>query len=159
MRIAKWDGSAWSELAGSHPLDFRPAVYELAVCIAYAMLGKDDPLAAAAHVVDGYHEVFPLLDVEPELLFHLACMRLCTSVAMAAHQRKLEPDNEYLSISEERDSGRLLRACYEQLRARAKDETVADTTQAEDLRFLKERTQEVSAALEKVRREVSELRS
>ncbi len=62
-------------------------------------------------------------------------------------------------IAEERDSGRLLRACYEQLRARAKDETAADTTQAEDLRFLKERTQEVSAALEKVRREVSELRS
>jgi rubrerythrin len=62
-------------------------------------------------------------------------------------------------IAEERDSGRLLRACYEQLRARAKDETVADTTQAEDLRFLKERTVEVSAALEKVRREVSELRS
>ena len=62
-------------------------------------------------------------------------------------------------IAEERDSGRLLRACYEQLRARAKDETVADTTQAEDLRFLKERTAEVSTALEKVRREVSELRS
>ena len=76
-------------------------VYELAVCVAYAMLGKDDPLAAAAHVVDGFHEVFPLIDVEPELLFHLACMRLCTSVAMSAHQRKLEPDNEYLSISEE----------------------------------------------------------
>ncbi len=62
-------------------------------------------------------------------------------------------------IAEERDSGRLLRACYEQLRARATDETAADATQAEDLRFLKERTAEVSSALEKVRHEVSELRS
>ncbi len=62
-------------------------------------------------------------------------------------------------IAEERDSGRLLRACYEQLRAAATVESDTDAALAEDLRFLRERTAEVSAALEKVRREVSELRS
>ncbi len=62
-------------------------------------------------------------------------------------------------IAEERDSGRLLRACYEQLRAAATDETDTDAGLAEDLRFLKERAAEVSAALTKVRRQVSELRS
>ena len=64
------------------------------------MLDKSDPLSAAAHVVRGYHEVFPLTGSEIALLFDLACMRLCTTVAMSAHQRRLEPDNEYLSISE-----------------------------------------------------------
>src|SRR5205085_9705136 len=40
-------------------------VSELAVAISYAMLGKRSPLAAAAHVVAGYHETLPL--TEPEL--------------------------------------------------------------------------------------------
>ena len=71
-------------------------VYELAVCLAYAMLDKPDPIATVADVVAGYHEIFPLTDTEIEVLFPLACMRLCTSVSMSAYQRQLAPDNEYL---------------------------------------------------------------
>ncbi|MEK6238981.1 MAG: aminotransferase class III-fold pyridoxal phosphate-dependent enzyme, partial [Planctomycetales bacterium] len=39
-------------------------------------------------------------ETELEVLFPLACMRLCVSACMAAHQRRLEPDNEYLSVTE-----------------------------------------------------------
>ena len=45
------------------------ALAEPAVACAYIMLGKDDPLAAAAQVVAGYHSVRPLGDDEFELLF------------------------------------------------------------------------------------------
>lgn len=75
-------------------------ISELAVAAAYAMLGKPDPLAAAAHVVAGYHEAFPLAEAEIELLFPLLAMRLAVSVVNSAYQRAAEPGNAYLTISE-----------------------------------------------------------
>jgi 4-aminobutyrate aminotransferase-like enzyme/Ser/Thr protein kinase RdoA (MazF antagonist)/murein DD-endopeptidase MepM/ murein hydrolase activator NlpD len=75
-------------------------VAEPAIGAAYAMLGSADPLAAAAWVVHGYHAELPLDGVEIEALFPLICLRLCTSVVLAAEQRGRYPDNEYLSISE-----------------------------------------------------------
>ena len=75
-------------------------VFEVAVAAAYALLGKKDPLAAAAHVINGYHEAHPLTEFEPQLLNQLISMRLCASVAIAAHQKKENPTNEYLVISE-----------------------------------------------------------
>jgi 4-aminobutyrate aminotransferase-like enzyme/Ser/Thr protein kinase RdoA (MazF antagonist) len=75
-------------------------VAEPAIAAAYAMLGKIDPLAAAAHVVRGYHAELPLTTVELEALFPLLCLRVCTSVAVSAHQRVRFPDNAYLTVSE-----------------------------------------------------------
>ncbi len=74
-------------------------VNELAIAAAYAILHKPDPLAAAAHVVRGYHAAHPLTPEEVSLLFSLIAMRLCVSVTMSAYQRTQEPDNEYLQIS------------------------------------------------------------
>ena len=38
---------------------------------------------------------------ELRALYPLACMRVCTTVVMAAHSAKLDPDNaEYLTISQ-----------------------------------------------------------
>jgi 4-aminobutyrate aminotransferase-like enzyme/Ser/Thr protein kinase RdoA (MazF antagonist) len=76
-------------------------VCDLAIALAYAMLGKAEPLAAAGHVVRGYHETFPLTEQELDVLFHLACMRLCMSVTISAQQQADEPDNPYLSVSEQ----------------------------------------------------------
>ena len=84
----------FGDLVESHTL------FELAVCTAYAMLGKTDPVAAAAQVVGGYHRVNPLTEHELELLYDLIAMRLCTSVTISAHQRKIQPDNQYLTVSE-----------------------------------------------------------
>ncbi len=86
-------------------LDFGDMVYshtinELAVAIAYAILDKSDPLAVAQKVVSGYHEVYPITELELEVLFPLICTRLATSVSVAAYQQNLEPDNEYLGISQ-----------------------------------------------------------
>ena len=77
-----------------------PIICELAIAATYAMLGKADPLAAAASVVRGYHEVFPLSEAELSVLYPLICTRLCVSVVNSAHQSWIEPHNEYLKISE-----------------------------------------------------------
>ncbi len=76
-------------------------VCELAIAASYAMLNKADPLTAAAHVVAGYHEAFPLSESELEVLYPLICTRLCISVVNSAYQQKIEPHNEYLTISEQ----------------------------------------------------------
>jgi 4-aminobutyrate aminotransferase-like enzyme/Ser/Thr protein kinase RdoA (MazF antagonist) len=98
------EGDAWTRrVAGV--IDFgdmlrTPTVSDLAVGSAYAMLGKPAPIAAAAHVVAGYHEEFPLTEGELEILFSLTCMRLCVSVTNSAYQRAAAPENRYLTISE-----------------------------------------------------------
>jgi 4-aminobutyrate aminotransferase-like enzyme/Ser/Thr protein kinase RdoA (MazF antagonist) len=76
-------------------------IYELAIAAAYALLHKADPLAAACSVTAGYHEILPLTETEISLLFTLIRLRLCQSVAMSAYQQTLEPDNEYLVISQQ----------------------------------------------------------
>jgi 4-aminobutyrate aminotransferase-like enzyme/Ser/Thr protein kinase RdoA (MazF antagonist) len=75
-------------------------VCEVAVACAYAMQGKRDPLAAAADVVSGYHETYPLAEAELAVLFPLICARLSISVVNAAYQRLTAADNAYLTISE-----------------------------------------------------------
>jgi 4-aminobutyrate aminotransferase-like enzyme/Ser/Thr protein kinase RdoA (MazF antagonist) len=87
-------------------IDFGDAVRtvqvaEPAIICAYAMMNKPDPLTAAESIVAGYHQTSPLTEPELDLLFDLVCMRLCTSVCLAAHQHRLEPQNEYLRISEQ----------------------------------------------------------
>lgn len=86
-------------------LDFGDMVYshtvfEIAVAIAYVILDKQSPLVTAHHVLRGYHSISPLTEKEIGLLFPLICSRLTMSVSIAAHQQELEPNNEYLRISE-----------------------------------------------------------
>ncbi|MGD8406143.1 MAG: aminotransferase class III-fold pyridoxal phosphate-dependent enzyme [Anaerolineales bacterium] len=86
-------------------IDFGDMVYsytiaDLAVAIAYAILGKPDPLATAAQIVQGYHSVHPLSEDELTALFGFVIMRLCMSVCIAAEQQANRPENAYLSISQ-----------------------------------------------------------
>lgn len=75
-------------------------VAELAVAIAYVVLNKPEPLAAAAAVAGGYSDVYPLTRDELEALWGLVLLRLCMSVCLAAHQQQQRPDNQYLEISQ-----------------------------------------------------------
>jgi 4-aminobutyrate aminotransferase-like enzyme/Ser/Thr protein kinase RdoA (MazF antagonist) len=56
-------------------------VTELAIAVAYAMVKKDDPLAAAAAVVKGFHAVLPLTSQELRAIYPLALARLCMNAA------------------------------------------------------------------------------
>jgi 4-aminobutyrate aminotransferase-like enzyme/Ser/Thr protein kinase RdoA (MazF antagonist) len=78
---------------------YSATVCDLAIAMAYVMLDKPDPIAAAAQVVAAYHSVRPLSSAEIDALFPLACGRLAMSVCYAAWQLEHSPHNEYLNIS------------------------------------------------------------
>ncbi|WP_037068672.1 aminotransferase class III-fold pyridoxal phosphate-dependent enzyme [Pseudonocardia acaciae] len=78
-----------------------PRICGLAVAVAYAQLGVPDPVAAAAAVVAGYHAEAPLTAAELRLLPDLVDIRLAMSIANAAEQRLVDPDNAYLDVSQE----------------------------------------------------------
>ena len=79
---------------------FSHTVNDLAIAMAYAALGKADPLGAAAAVAAGYHAAFPLTEDEIAALYGLMTMRLCQSVCVAAVQQAERPDHAYLGISQ-----------------------------------------------------------
>lgn len=86
-------------------LDFGDMVYsytvgDLAIAIAYVVLDKDDPRAAADEVIQGYTSEFVLFDEELEMLWPLVRLRLAMSVCIAASQLREQPENEYLRISQ-----------------------------------------------------------
>ena len=87
-------------------IDFGDIVYsytvgDLAIAIAYVVLGREDPRAAAAPVIEGYRDEFELNEEELNALWPLVRLRLCMSVCLAAYQQQQQPENEYLSISQE----------------------------------------------------------
>jgi 4-aminobutyrate aminotransferase-like enzyme/Ser/Thr protein kinase RdoA (MazF antagonist) len=75
-------------------------VAEPAVAAAYALLGKSEPLAAAASLVEGFHGVFSLQEIELSVLFPLICMRLAVSVVNSAQRKTLVPGDPYVIVSE-----------------------------------------------------------
>jgi 4-aminobutyrate aminotransferase-like enzyme/Ser/Thr protein kinase RdoA (MazF antagonist) len=87
-------------------IDFGDALFcetinELAIACAYACMNCPAPLEAASYVVKGYHSVFPLQEQELDVLFSLINARLLITVASSAYNKHIEPDNEYLFISEQ----------------------------------------------------------
>jgi 4-aminobutyrate aminotransferase-like enzyme/Ser/Thr protein kinase RdoA (MazF antagonist) len=77
-----------------------PRVCGLAVACAYALALLPVPERQAGALVAGYHEVAPLRPEELALLPDLIRTRLAMSVAMAARQRREQPANDYLLISQ-----------------------------------------------------------
>ncbi len=88
-------------------IDFGDMVYsytigDIAIASAYVMLGKEDFQKAAFHMIKGYQEIIKLSERELQAIFHLIYMRLCLSVSISAFQKRQNPDNKYLIISEKR---------------------------------------------------------
>jgi Ser/Thr protein kinase RdoA (MazF antagonist) len=86
-------------------LDFGDMVHsaivcDLAIALAYAMLGESDPLAAAGAVIRGYHRQNPLELAEQRALDVLVRARLAASLCHAAHNKLRAPDDPYQVISE-----------------------------------------------------------
>jgi Ser/Thr protein kinase RdoA (MazF antagonist) len=75
-------------------------VNELAVAAAYAALDASDPPAVIGAVRAGFERELPLTEDERAAVVDLVALRLCTSVALSAHQSSLAPDDPYLTISE-----------------------------------------------------------
>ena len=87
-------------------IDFGDMVYsytvgELAISLAYVVLGKEDPLECASKVAAAYLSEWMLTEDEIDSLWTLMLMRLCMSVCLAAFQQSQKPDNQYLDISQQ----------------------------------------------------------
>ncbi len=86
-------------------IDFGDMVYSqlinnLAVACTYAMFGAKDPLHAASLVAQGYHNKYPLTELEISLLYYLIGGRLCISVCKSAFNKSLNSENEHHFITE-----------------------------------------------------------
>jgi 4-aminobutyrate aminotransferase-like enzyme/Ser/Thr protein kinase RdoA (MazF antagonist) len=103
--VGGWDDVESRDQRVTGIVDFGDMVYsyrvgDLAIAIAYAILGSVDPLTVASHMVRGFSEKVTLGDDELAALFGLVVLRLCTSVCIAADQRRQRPDNVYLGVSQ-----------------------------------------------------------
>ena len=78
-----------------------PRACGLAVACAYAMASLAVPERQVLALVAGYHEEAALTPEELALLPDLIRTRLAMSIAMAARQRREQPQNDYLLISQE----------------------------------------------------------
>jgi Ser/Thr protein kinase RdoA (MazF antagonist) len=86
-------------------LDFGDMVYtatvcDLAVALAYVMLGEREPLAVAAQVIRSYQRCHPLTGAEQRALYPLILCRLAMSVCYAAHNRARSPNDPYQVVTE-----------------------------------------------------------
>jgi Ser/Thr protein kinase RdoA (MazF antagonist) len=94
------DGWSVSGLLDLGDAIWSVTVNELAVAAAYASLGSSDPRGVISAVQAGFEEELPLTDDERNVVEDLVALRLCTSVALSAHQSSLAPDDPYLTVSE-----------------------------------------------------------
>lgn len=103
------DANEWNTLTQNHQIsgliDFGDICYsqlinELAIALAYALMGKKNPIDWAVPIISEYHKIFPLEEKEIDLLYWLIAARLCTSVCNSAYEKVQRPENAYIQISE-----------------------------------------------------------
>ena len=75
-------------------------VCDLAITLAYVMLGEQDPLQVAGQVIGAYQRSYPLTLAEQQALYPLILARLAMSVCYSAHNRARSPDDAYQVVSE-----------------------------------------------------------
>ena len=86
-------------------IDYGDAIHtqiisDVAIACAYAVMHHNDPLDAALSIIKGYHSTFPLQEQELKHLYIAIAMRLTISVTKSAINKRREPDNAYLLVSE-----------------------------------------------------------
>ncbi len=76
-------------------------INNLAIACTYAMLHTDNPLEVATIIVKGYHQAYPLLPQEMDVLYYLIAGRLCISVTQSAEQSHNNSVNEHHFLTEQ----------------------------------------------------------
>ncbi|HEK84912.1 MAG: aminotransferase class III-fold pyridoxal phosphate-dependent enzyme [Candidatus Saccharicenans sp.] len=74
-------------------------VNELAIALTYALMIQPAE-NVAKEILSAYHQKNPLRPEELDILFYLLLARITISLTMSAWRRKVEPDNTYMTISE-----------------------------------------------------------
>ena len=79
---------------------YAPLINELAVAITYMLYDKKDPIQTACQILQAYHKILPLQQIEVDILYYLIAGRLCMSLLNSAYSQRNDPGNEYISVSE-----------------------------------------------------------
>ncbi|MFN0200911.1 MAG: phosphotransferase, partial [Bacteroidia bacterium] len=79
---------------------FTQTINDVAVLLAYGMMEHEQPLQAAAPILAGYQQQFPLQANELKVLYVCVAMRLLISLTKSAIARQKEPENTYIFVSE-----------------------------------------------------------
>lgn len=93
------------EGAVSGLLDFGDTVYgpriqDLAIALAYGLMGQEEPIPFAAEMVRAYQEIIPLGREEIALIYPMVGARLAFSRAKGARTALLDPENAYWQVSQ-----------------------------------------------------------
>jgi Ser/Thr protein kinase RdoA (MazF antagonist) len=81
-------------------IQYGTQINDLAITLAYSLLGEDDIQMASNNIIEGYTKEFPLEKSEIDILYYLMAMRLVTSITLTSHSAKQHPDNKYILISQ-----------------------------------------------------------
>lgn len=86
-------------------IDYGDAIYtqtinDISVAGAYLIMYGSDPLTSMAEFLEGYNRYYKFSDDELKCLYTLIASRLSIIVTKASINKELEPENEYLWISE-----------------------------------------------------------
>lgn len=81
-------------------MQYASQINDLAITLAYSLLGEDDIAMASGKIIEGYEKEFAILDEEREILIYLMAMRLVTTITMSSYSSKLQPENEYILIAQ-----------------------------------------------------------
>ena len=74
---------------------------EPAIALTYAMMKAAESEKAASALLTAYNRVYPLQAAELDVLYYLILARLVISLTMSAWRRQAEPQNKYMTVSEE----------------------------------------------------------
>ncbi|MDI9337570.1 MAG: aminotransferase class III-fold pyridoxal phosphate-dependent enzyme [Alphaproteobacteria bacterium] len=85
-------------------IDFGDCVYSalivnLAVACTYSAIEDPNPLPLIVALVQGYHQVFPLQELELDLLYYLIAARLSISLCQSYYRLAIETNNSHHFIS------------------------------------------------------------
>ena len=81
-------------------MQWASQVNDLAITLAYSLLGEDDIAMASEKIIEGYDNEFKLLKEEREILYYLMAMRLVTNITMTSYAARLFPENVYILIAQ-----------------------------------------------------------
>lgn len=81
-------------------MTFTLKALEPAVSMAYTAISQDNPFELLGSLLKGYNSVQALSKYELEAVMYLMCLRMCVTINMSVYRKKLFPENDYISISE-----------------------------------------------------------
>lgn len=74
-------------------------VFDVAICMGYMMLEKEDPIHTAASIAKGFLSKFQFTEDEVKIMLPASLIRICVSVCLSHFNFQNNPHNEYLLVT------------------------------------------------------------